>query len=211
MSVVQMFPCTIVVGFLRACKSTLVRHAAEHAKGCRLAVLVKEFGDVGFVNSFLAACGVEGYGARARCVAWLAVSLARRARAVAPRALGRPLRQPVIAEALMVVIRCLGGLDRWRFGLERVGLHSGKRRDSGGFAQLRPAGHVPRCLATAPRLEPDPRRLCLASGPDNLRRLFERLAAEFGGSVATNLALALATLNGHNGIVLGATPLGQGP
>ncbi|WP_375465793.1 cobalamin biosynthesis protein CobW [uncultured Methylobacterium sp.] len=60
MSIVQKIPCTIVTGFLGAGKTTLVRHVIENAGGRRLAILVNEFGDVGFDKSFLAACGVEG-------------------------------------------------------------------------------------------------------------------------------------------------------
>lgn len=53
-------PCTIVTGFLGAGKTTLVRHLLENADGRRLAVLVNEFGDLGFDGSFLAACGIAG-------------------------------------------------------------------------------------------------------------------------------------------------------
>ncbi|MFD0936798.1 cobalamin biosynthesis protein CobW [Methylobacterium trifolii] len=60
MSIVQKIPCTIVTGFLGAGKTTLVRHVVENAGGRRLAILVNEFGDVGFDKSFLAACGIEG-------------------------------------------------------------------------------------------------------------------------------------------------------
>ena len=60
MSIVPKVPCTIVTGFLGAGKTTLVRHVIENAGGRRLAILVNEFGDVGFDKSFLAACGVEG-------------------------------------------------------------------------------------------------------------------------------------------------------
>ena len=60
MTIVNKIPCTIVTGFLGAGKTTLVRHVVENAKGRRLAILVNEFGDVGFDKSFLAACGVEG-------------------------------------------------------------------------------------------------------------------------------------------------------
>ncbi|KAB1075276.1 cobalamin biosynthesis protein CobW [Methylobacterium planeticum] len=60
MSIVQKIPCTIVTGFLGAGKTTLVRHLMERAEGRRLAILVNEFGDVGFDGSFLAACGIAG-------------------------------------------------------------------------------------------------------------------------------------------------------
>src|SRR5918997_6970650 len=53
-------PCTIVTGFLGAGKTTLVRHLLENAGGRRLAVLVNEFGDLGFDGSFIEGCGIEG-------------------------------------------------------------------------------------------------------------------------------------------------------
>ncbi|MBX9908755.1 MAG: cobalamin biosynthesis protein CobW [Beijerinckiaceae bacterium] len=53
-------PCTIITGFLGAGKTTLVRHLLEHAQGKRLAVLVNEFGDLGFDGEFLKGCGIEG-------------------------------------------------------------------------------------------------------------------------------------------------------
>jgi cobalamin biosynthesis protein CobW len=53
-------PCTIITGFLGAGKTTLVRHLLENAGGKRLAVLVNEFGDLGFDGSFLAGCGISG-------------------------------------------------------------------------------------------------------------------------------------------------------
>ncbi|MDQ0315687.1 cobalamin biosynthesis protein CobW [Amorphus orientalis] len=55
-------PCTIVTGFLGAGKTTLVRHVLENANGARIAILVNEFGDVGFDGSFLEGCGIEGCG-----------------------------------------------------------------------------------------------------------------------------------------------------
>lgn len=53
-------PCTVVTGFLGAGKTTLVRHLMEHARGRRLAVLVNEFGDLGFDGAFLEGCGIVG-------------------------------------------------------------------------------------------------------------------------------------------------------
>jgi cobalamin biosynthesis protein CobW len=62
MTLVAKIPCTIVTGFLGAGKTTLVRHLVENANGRRLAIIVNEFGDIGFDGSFLAACGIEGCG-----------------------------------------------------------------------------------------------------------------------------------------------------
>ncbi|KPF69669.1 cobalamin biosynthesis protein CobW [Bosea sp. AAP35] len=53
-------PCTIVTGFLGAGKTTLVRHLLENAGGKKLAVLVNEFGDLGFDGEFLKGCGISG-------------------------------------------------------------------------------------------------------------------------------------------------------
>jgi cobalamin biosynthesis protein CobW len=53
-------PCTIITGFLGAGKTTLVRHLLENAQGKRLAVLVNEFGDLGFDGEFLKGCGIAG-------------------------------------------------------------------------------------------------------------------------------------------------------
>src|SRR5689334_1559077 len=60
MSDLAKIPCTIVTGFLGAGKTTLVRHLLEHAGGRRLAVLVNEFGDVGFDRAFIEGCGIRG-------------------------------------------------------------------------------------------------------------------------------------------------------
>jgi cobalamin biosynthesis protein CobW len=60
MSDLTKVPCTIITGFLGAGKTTLVRHLLENAGGRRLAVLVNEFGDLGFDGSFIEGCGIEG-------------------------------------------------------------------------------------------------------------------------------------------------------
>jgi cobalamin biosynthesis protein CobW len=60
MTTLTKVPCTIITGFLGAGKTTLVRHLLENAQGKRLAVLVNEFGDLGFDGSFLAGCGISG-------------------------------------------------------------------------------------------------------------------------------------------------------
>ena len=53
-------PATIVTGFLGAGKTTLIQSLLEQADGRRIALIVNEFGDVGFDGGVLAACGIEG-------------------------------------------------------------------------------------------------------------------------------------------------------
>lgn len=60
MSDIAKIPCTVLTGFLGAGKTTLVRHLVENARGKRLAILVNEFGDLGFDGSFLEGCGITG-------------------------------------------------------------------------------------------------------------------------------------------------------
>ena len=60
MSDLSKIPCTIVTGFLGAGKTTLVRHLLENAGGRRIAVLVNEFGDLGFDGALLEGCGIDG-------------------------------------------------------------------------------------------------------------------------------------------------------
>ncbi len=52
-------PCTIITGFLGAGKTTLIRHLLEHPGGRRLAVVVNEFGDMGFDGEVLKGCGLD--------------------------------------------------------------------------------------------------------------------------------------------------------
>jgi cobalamin biosynthesis protein CobW len=60
MASLSKIPCTVLTGFLGAGKTTLVRHLVENAGGRRIAVLVNEFGDLGFDGSFLEGCGIAG-------------------------------------------------------------------------------------------------------------------------------------------------------
>ena len=89
--------------------------------------------------------------------------------------------ETVVAKARIVVIRCLGGLDYWRYGIERCA------------AVARAAGIplviVPGCdrpdprladLSTAPGLAPILDGYFRAGGPENLRRMLKRIAAEIG-------------------------------
>ena len=50
-------PATIVTGFLGSGKTTLIRRLLETANGRRMALIVNEFGDVGFDGALLADCG----------------------------------------------------------------------------------------------------------------------------------------------------------
>jgi len=49
-------PATIVTGFLGAGKTTLIRNLITEARGRRIAIIVNEFGDMGFDGSLIADC-----------------------------------------------------------------------------------------------------------------------------------------------------------
>jgi len=52
-------PATIVTGFLGAGKTTLIQHLLKNPGGRKIALIVNEFGDVGFDGQVLAECGSE--------------------------------------------------------------------------------------------------------------------------------------------------------
>ena len=55
-------PATIVTGFLGAGKTTRIRHLLANPGGRKIALIVNEFGDVGFDGQVLADCGSEACG-----------------------------------------------------------------------------------------------------------------------------------------------------
>ncbi|MFD0936796.1 cobaltochelatase subunit CobN, partial [Methylobacterium trifolii] len=91
----------------------------------------------------------------------------------------------VIAASKIVVIRCLGGLDYWRYGIERTATAA---RTNGVKLAI-----LPGCDRPDPRLSafstvsPDLVQVLddyfRAGGSDNLRRMLGRLAAEIGWPV----------------------------
>ncbi|TXN85027.1 cobaltochelatase subunit CobN [Methylobacterium sp. WL8] len=89
--------------------------------------------------------------------------------------------ETVVAKAKVVVIRCLGGLDYWRYGVERCA--------AAARAAGIPLAILPGCdrpdprlveLSTAPDLAPILDAYFRAGGPENLRRMLGRIAAEIG-------------------------------
>lgn len=56
MSSRERIPATIVTGFLGAGKTTLIRNLIAEARGRRIAIVVNEFGDMGFDGALIADC-----------------------------------------------------------------------------------------------------------------------------------------------------------
>ncbi|MCJ2080463.1 cobaltochelatase subunit CobN [Methylobacterium sp. J-090] len=87
----------------------------------------------------------------------------------------------VIARSKIVVIRCLGGLDYWRYGIERA---AAAARTNGVRLVVLPGDDRPDtrldAFSTAPELAPVLDAYFRAGGADNLRRMLGRLAAEIG-------------------------------
>ena len=92
----------------------------------------------------------------------------------------------VVARARVVILRCLGGLDYWRYGVERL---ADVARDHGVlFAALPGDGRPDARLASASTM---PRaslalldRYFQAGGPDNMRQALRHVAALLGRSVS---------------------------
>ncbi len=52
----QRIPATVITGFLGAGKTSLIRHVVERA-GCRIALIINEFGEMGVDGAVLRGCG----------------------------------------------------------------------------------------------------------------------------------------------------------
>lgn len=59
MSMATKIPATIITGFLGAGKTTLIRHLLQNAGGRRIALIINEFGDMGFDADLLKDCGSQ--------------------------------------------------------------------------------------------------------------------------------------------------------
>ena len=89
--------------------------------------------------------------------------------------------EKVVAHARAVVIRCLGGLDYWRYGIERC---AEAARANGVTLAVLPGDDRPdprlAAYSTDAALADELDGYFRAGGPENLRRLFRRLAAHIG-------------------------------
>ncbi|GJE17800.1 cobaltochelatase subunit CobN [Methylobacterium marchantiae] len=88
----------------------------------------------------------------------------------------------VIARSKIVVIRCLGGLDYWRYGIERAATAA---RAGGVKLVVIPGCDKPDPRLTAYSTVPSDlvetlEKYCRAGGTDNLRQMLRRLAQEIG-------------------------------
>lgn len=59
MSMASKIPATIITGFLGAGKTTLIRHLLQNAGGRRIALIINEFGDMGFDADLLKGCNSD--------------------------------------------------------------------------------------------------------------------------------------------------------
>ena len=59
MSRTTKIPATVITGFLGAGKTTLIRNLLQNAGGRRIALIINEFGDLGFDGDILKGCGIE--------------------------------------------------------------------------------------------------------------------------------------------------------
>ncbi|MCJ2130058.1 cobaltochelatase subunit CobN [Methylobacterium sp. E-045] len=99
----------------------------------------------------------------------------------------------VIARSKFVVIRCLGGLDYWRYGIERAA--AAARANSVKLAVIpgcdKPDPRLTAFSTVAPDLAETLEGYCRAGGSDNLRRMIRRLSREIGHAVEALPPVAL--------------------
>ena len=99
----------------------------------------------------------------------------------------------VVAKAKIVVIRCLGGLDYWRYGTERAA--AAARANGVALAVLpgddRPDTRLDAFSTVPPELSGALDAYVRAGGPDNLRQMMRRLAGEIGYPVSAEPPRAL--------------------
>ncbi|MFE1600972.1 cobaltochelatase subunit CobN [Methylobacterium sp. ID0610] len=101
--------------------------------------------------------------------------------------------EQVIARARFVLVRCLGGLDYWRYGIERL---AGICRAGGIALAVLPGDDRPDPRLAAFGTVPEALRESLdgyfrAGGSENLRQMLLRIAAELGVPVRAELPRAL--------------------
>ncbi|KQP06932.1 cobaltochelatase subunit CobN [Methylobacterium sp. Leaf93] len=88
----------------------------------------------------------------------------------------------VIARSKFVVIRCLGGLDYWRYGVERAA--AAARANGVKLAVIpgcdKPDPRLTAFSTVAPELVATLEGYCRAGGGENLRRMIRRLSGEIG-------------------------------
>ncbi|CAA2102500.1 Aerobic cobaltochelatase subunit CobN [Methylobacterium bullatum] len=99
----------------------------------------------------------------------------------------------VIARSKFVVIRCLGGLDYWRYGVERAA--AAARANGVKLAVIpgcdKPDPRLTAFSTVAPELVETLEGYCRAGGSDNLRRMIRRLSREIGNAVEALPPVAL--------------------
>ena len=95
--------------------------------------------------------------------------------------------ETVVAKAKIVVIRCLGGLDYWRYGIERcTAAARAARHPDRDPAGRRAARSEARRTVDRARARGRSPRLFPRGGADNMRRMLSRIAAESGRDASSH-------------------------
>src|SRR5258707_12742055 len=114
--------------------------------------------------------------------------------------------EKVVARARIVIVRCLGGLDYWRYGSEHI---ADPARDNGGlFAALPGDDRADPRLAAASTLAAEPLarldRFFREGGTENLRQALRYVAALLGRDLSWTAPVPVGPLT-----VLGEAPDGR--